>query len=135
MSRKSALKDAYDMINFVKGYYRENNMPLDKIGDFIREKRKEIRRINRYSTDPLAQPMTEEWRHVYDEDGESGYDFCIMVDDGETEDEIREYAESAVGYPPICSPYDCTGKRFTRWISVNRVPMGFAVIHSWGLDV
>lgn len=135
MSRNSALRDAYDMINFVKGYYRENNMLSDKLGDFIKEKRREIHRINRYREDPLAKSMREDWRHVCDEDGEGGYDFCLMSDDGETEDEIREMAEDAVGYPPICSPYDCTGKRFTRWITVKRVPAGFAVIHSWGLDV
>ena len=130
-----ALKNAYDMINFVKGYYREHNMPLEKLGDFIKEQRREIRRINAYSVDPLEKSMRDEWRHVYSEDGEDGYDFCLMSDDGETEDEIREMAEAAVGYPPICSPYDCTGKRFTRWITVHKVPAGFAVVHSWGLDV
>lgn len=133
--KRNALTDAYDMINFVKNYYREHNMPLENIADFLKEKRREIRRINRYREDPLAKSMREDWRHVCDEDGEGGYDFCLMSDDGVTEDEIREYAEDAVGYPPICSPYDCTGKRFTRWITVKRVPAGFAVIHSWGLDV
>ena len=134
--KRNALTDAYDMISFVKNYYREHNMPLDgKIAEFLKEKRREIRRINSYREDPLAKSMRDDWRHVYDEDGEGGYDFCLMSDDGETEDEIREMAEDAVGYPPICSPYDCTGKRFTRWITVNRVPAGFAVIHSWGLDV
>ena len=130
-----ALKNAYDMINFVKGYYREHNMPLEKLGDFIREQRREIRRINAYSVDPLEKSMRDEWRHVCDECGEGGYDFCLMSDDVKTEDEIREMAEAAVGYPPICSAYDCTGKRFTRWITVHKVPAGFAVVHSWGLDV
>ena len=133
MSR--ALRDVYDMINFIKGCCREHNMPLDKLGDFIREQRNEIRRINQYSADPLEKSMRDDWRHVWDEDGEGGFDFCLMPDVGETEDQIRELAEYAVGYPPICSPYDCTGKRFTRWITVHKVPAGFAVVHSWGLDV
>lgn len=130
-----ALKNAYDRINFIKEYCREHHMPLEKLGDFIKEQRREIRRISAYSVDPLEKSMRDEWRHVCDEYGEGGYDFCLMPDDGETEDEIREMAEAAVGYPPICSPYDCTGKRFTRWITVHKVPAGFAVVHCWGLDV
>lgn len=134
--KRNALTDAYDMLNFVKTYYQKHNMPIEgKIAEFLKEERRKIRRINRYQEDPLAKSMQEDWRHVYDEDGEGGYDFCLMSDDGETEDEIREMAEDAVGYPPICFLYDCTGKRFTRWITVKRVPAGFAVIHSWGLDV
>lgn len=132
----NALTDAYAMLNFVKTYYQKHNMPIEgKIAEFLKEERRKIRRINRYQEDPLAKSMQEDWRRVYDEDGEGGYDFCLMSDDGEKEDEIREMAEDVVGYPLICSPYDCTGKRFTRWITVKRVPAGFAVIHSWGLDV
>ncbi len=130
-----ALKDYYDMIHFVKGYYREHNKPLGKLGDFIREKRLEIYRINAYSVDPLEKSMCDEWRHVCSESGETCYDFRIIPDYGETVDDIRERVEEEVGYPEICSQYDCTGKRFTRWITVHKVPAGFAVVHSWGLDV
>lgn len=130
-----ALKHAYDMINFIKGCCREHNMPLEKLGDFIREQRREIRRINAYSVDPLEKSMRDEWRHVYSADGEDGYDYRILPDNGETEEEIEAMIEETIGYGPVRGPYDCTGKRFTRWISAKRVPTGFAVIHSWGLDV
>ena len=139
MARRNALRDLYDEINFVKNYYKEHGKVIEKgskMSEYITKKRREIRRINQYGfDDPLAQSMQEEWRHSFDENGDGGYDYCLMSDDGETEDEIRELAKSAVGYPPICSPYDCTGKRFTEWIDVHRVPAGFAVIHRWGLDV
>ena len=134
--KHSALRDAYDMIQFVKENSKEFPITRDSAtAEFIRKYRREIRRINRYKVDPLAQTLTEEWRHLFDEDGEGGYDFGILADDGETIEEIREMAEASLAYPEICSPYDCTGKRFTAWIAVRRVPMGFAVIHRWGLDV
>ena len=132
--KHNALTDAYLMINIIKSYTREHGAN-DLTADFLREKRNVIRRINQHHVDPLAKSMQEDWRHVCNECGDSGYDFCIIPDCGESEDEIREMAECMVGYPPISSPYDCTGLRFTCWIDVKRIPLGFAVIHHWGLDV
>ena len=106
---------------------------------YVREIRNEFRRIDRDFPDPLAKPLTEGWRGQIDQDcGEDGRDYRILPvenPDDWTDEEIREYIESEVGYPPICSPYDCTGKRFTAWVSFSRQPCGIVMIHAWGLDV
>lgn len=133
-----ALRDVYENIQMFKGLCEKLGGPKggkDRIAEFMKEQRNEIRRLNRYNADPLEKSMRDEWRHGGSEDGESGYDYRIFPDNGETEEEIEDLVENDVGYPPICSPYDCTGKRFTRWITVHKVPAGFAVVHSWGLDV
>ena len=101
--------------------------------------RKRILKINIDFPDPLAKPVTEEWRTVYNECGEGGKDYMILpYTSGNREwsdDDIKEYIMSQVGYPPIYSPYDCTGKRFTEWVSWSRQPVGIVMIHSWGVDV
>lgn len=105
----------------------------------IRRIRDKIARIDREFPDALAKPMTEAWRCVMsDECGEDGYDFRILPVENPndwTDKDIEEYIMDEVGYPPICSPYDCTGKRFTSWTSWSRKPAGIVMIHSWGLDV
>lgn len=137
MSQDDVLRDVYEDIQMFKELCKIGGPKggANRIAEFMKEQRRKISQINRYSTDPLEKSMRDEWRHICSEDGEGGYDYRILADGGETEDEIREMCKAAVGYPPICSPYDCTGKRFTRWITVHRVPVGFVVIHSWGLDV
>ena len=138
MAVNRALRDVYQNIQMFKELCAEVGDPKggkDRIAEFMKEQRCKIRRLNKYSTDPLKMPMREDWRHVYSEDGEDGYDYRILPDNGETEEEIEAMIEETIGYGPVRGLYDCTGKRFTRWISVKRVPAGFAVIHSWGLDV
>lgn len=130
-----ALRNAYDLLKFIKVTCQELGEPVEIMGALIREQRRTIHRINQYSSDPLARSLRDEWRHGFSEDGESGYDYRIIPDNGQTEEEIEDQVCCEVGYPPIYSPYDCTGKRFTRWIKVRRAPAGFAVIHGWGLDV
>lgn len=132
---QNALRAAYEAIDFTKSFCREHDVPFKKMGDFITYQRSKIHQVNRYIVDPLEKSMREGWRHICSEDGESGYDYRIIPDNGQTEEEIEDQVCCEVGYPPIYSPYDCTGKRFTRWIKVRRAPAGFAVIHSWGLDV
>ena len=138
MAVNRALKDVYQNIQMFKELCAELGDPKggrDCIAEFMKEQRRKIRKLNQYSVDPLEKSMQEEWRHGGSEDGEDGYDYCILPDNGETEEDIETMVEDAIGYGPICGPYDCTGKRFTKWIKVRRVPAGFAVIHSWGLDV
>lgn len=106
---------------------------------YVREIRDELKRIDRNFTDPLEKPLTEKWRtQVDDEYGEDGKDYRILVvenPDDWTDEEIKEYIMEEVGYPPINSPYDCTGKRFTAWTSWSKQPVGIVMIHSFGLDV
>lgn len=87
--------------------------------------------------DPLAVPLSEGWRSF--NDGETGTDYRLLPDnpdDPYTDDQIREYIEdSDVYYGRINSPYDCTGRRFTRWIDWKRTPAGIVLLHSWGLDI
>ena len=106
---------------------------------YVREIRAELKRIDRLFPDPLEKPLTKAWRTRVDtEYGEDGTDYRILLVDDPTDwsdDEIEEYIMDAVGYPPINSPYDCTGKRFTAWTSWSRQPVGIVMKHGWGLDV
>ena len=101
--------------------------------------RKCLREIDRDFPDPLAKSIREGWRSIYeDKFGESGTDFRIMpVEDGDdwTDEEIEEYIMDEVGCPPINSPYDCTGKKFTWYVDFKRTPAGIVMIHSWSVDV
>lgn len=85
--------------------------------------------------DPLAKPLTEASRTRQDpNDWESMTEYGIDPGLSDyTDDELREFFEEQ----EICilSPYDCTGKVFTRWISWSRTPAGVAFIHRKGLDV
>lgn len=142
LRRYEKIRDMLDFIKFSNKYLKEHNVSTDIIkqhrDNIIRDVRKELKRIDIQYVDPLGKPMTEEWREHIDEDSESGYDYRILkVDntDGWTDDEIEMFIMQEVGYPPICSPYDCTGKRFTRCVSFSRQPCGIVMIHSWGLDV
>ena len=102
--------------------------------------REELKRIDRNYIDPLQKPLTEDWRTYVDDRGidASGYDYRIKKvenPDEWTDDDIEEYIMCEVGYPPICGPYDCTGKRFTMWTSFKRTPAGIVMIHRWGTDL
>ena len=135
MSTREMLRGKYGWIAELKRFAAENKIDDRKMTDAIRRERKEIHRIELDQTDPLFVSMKDGWRHGISEDGETGFDYCICQDCGESVDEIREWAECEVGYPEINSPYDCTGRRFTMYILVKKVPVGFAVVHRWALDV
>ena len=115
----------------------------NKINDFrkinVRKIRNELKRIDREFPDPLEKPITEGWRCYIDKKyGESGYHYRIFKSadpDDWTDEDIEEYIMSEVGYGHINSPYDCTGRLFTRWCSWSKTPAGIVMIHAWGLDV
>ena len=140
--RYEKVKNWINLMNYVEKTVVEYGAKYDDYkqwkDNMIRDIRKEFKSIDRYYPDPIGKSMREEWRGQCDEDGEGGYDYRILpVEDPDswTDEEIEEYIMCEVGYPPICSPYDCTGKRFTRWCSWKRKPCGIVMIHSWGLDV
>ena len=101
----------------------------------VRKARERIAQLQWDRTDPLAKPITADWRHGYKYDGESGYDYIIIPDDGSTDDELSDWFDCEVAYPPIYSPFDCTGKRFTWGKHINRTPAGIVVIHRWSMDI
>lgn len=132
---KNLICCAYDAINETKILASEYGLTDRDIAPTIRYLRNEIRKLQRGRADGLALSLSEDWRHSVDECGEWGRDYRVIPDNGESEEEIMEAVQNEIGYPEICSPYDCTGKPLTRFISVKRVPVGFAVIHQWALDV
>ena len=134
MTRKDELRDIYELMQMIlKDYKGDKSDP--KFVRWIKRHRDEIHSINAYFVDPLGKPMTDDWRHRYNEDGEGGVDYILVKDCGETDEEIEDFVMCTVGYPPINSPYDCTGRRFTWGIDWKRTPSGIAIVHRWGLDV
>lgn len=140
--RYDHVRSLYEVFHEMEKIVAEHGNP-DKIPElrhkYMLKIREELKRADRYVKDPLEKPLTEEWRGQIDEEyGEDGKDYRILpVSDPDdwTDEEIEEYIMDEVGYPPICSPYDCTGKRFTAWTSWSRQPIGIVMIHCWGLDV
>lgn len=114
-------------------YYSLLRAAKDKVrADTKREYRAKAKRFH----DPLAKPLTEEPRTWYDpeRDYESMSEYGIDPSLSDmTDDELREYFEEQEIH--INSPYDCTGKIFTRWISWKRTPAGVSWVHRKGLDV
>lgn len=142
--RYDDLRKDIELANEIEQYIRTNSPATEEQINGWRKKeirriRDKIAQIDREFPDPLEKPLTERWRGTIDEDcGESGYDYRILPTenpDDWTDDDIDEYIMCEVGYPPINSPYDCTGKRFTMWTSWSRQPIGIVMIHAWGLDV
>lgn len=113
-------------------------LPHDR--ETVHDFRRSEHNRDRYSgPDPLAVPLLFAWRTFSDDNGETGTDFRLLrdyPDDPWTDNEIREYIEDSPVYcGRISSPYDCTGQRFTRWISFSRTPAGIALFHHWGTDI
>ena len=144
MSRRryDDLRKEIELSKSMEHYLREHSFSEEQINHWKRETTRQIRdkiaKIDREFRDPLEKPLYEGWRTVcHDEYGEDGYDYRILpVNPADwTDAEIEEYIMCEVGYPPINSPYDCTGKRFTAWTRWSRQPVGIVMIHSWGLDV
>lgn len=141
--RYEDLRNEIELNKEIERFLREKAIEEDQINEWkkknVRRIRDRIAKIDMEFRDPLEKPLYEGWRTVcHDEYGENGYDFRILQVENPkdwTDEEIEEYIMCEVGYPPICSPYDCTGKRFTSWVSWSRQPIGIVMIHSFGLDV
>lgn len=94
-----------------------------------------IRWDSRLGNDPLEKPLTQEWRRVYRNDGETVLEYRIYpgnwddVLDEEIEEELRPLEVHNF------SQYDCTGKLCTAWLTWKRVKAGLSVCHCLCLDV
>lgn len=79
-------------------------------------------------------PLLEEPRVAYPEnDCEAVIEYGFLGYDL-TDEEIEELKEGM--RLVIRSPYDCTGKLFTKWIAVHKNPSGLvSYVHYMGLDV
>ena len=94
------------------------------------------KRNHRGERDVLDSSLLEESRLACrDEDWETCFEFGFLSKRTDlTDEEIEEMVEDMT--IRIYSPYDCTGKRFTRWITTHRNPSGLvSYIHEMGLDV
>lgn len=98
------------------------------------EKRRCRRKIQ-FVHDPLALPLTKAPRcWSAPDDYEGGFEFWIdpsLLD--ATDEEIEEYMDELEEHNN--TPYDCSGKLCTSWISWSRTPSGVAIIHRKDLDV
>lgn len=142
LRRYEKIKDLMETEREMKELVRKHgdSTRVDDIHNvYTRKIRDELKRIDHEHRDPLEKPLTDGWRRIYsDEYGEDGKDYRILVVEDPadwTDEDIEEYIMDKVGYPPINSPYDCTGKRFTAWTSWSKQPVGIVMIHSFGLDV
>lgn len=94
-----------------------------------------IRSYQKSGSDPLEKPLREAWRCYYPEsDYESMYEYGICkLYDGDTDEDIKEYVKSLERHNT--TPYDCSGKMVTCWITWKRTPVGLAIVHRMTLDV
>ena len=94
------------------------------------------KRTHRGHRDTLKKSLLDEPRiYSANEDWETYKEFGFLSHRTDlTDDEINELVEDMRMI--ICSPYDCTGKHFTRWIETHRNPSGLvSYIHTIGIDV
>lgn len=144
LRRYEELKSMYEVEKRMSELMREKGYP-DKVryihAEYASQRHEYLRKIDQNHIDQLMKPITDGWRtviHDPDDIALSGCHYRILkVEDPDdwTDEEIEEYIMDEVGYPPICSPYDCTGRRFTRWCSFSRQPVGIVMIHAWGTDL
>lgn len=142
MSRNDHIRSLYHYMNDSVSFVLNNSTCTDPVKlrksmqKLVRYYRDQIKSYYLERPDRLAKPLTEDSRFRYDDDGEGYTEYLILPEDGYTSDEeIRDYLDEYVKLPEICSPYDCTGKCFTMWISWKRTKAGIAVVHRVGLDV
>ena len=130
----------YRAMNGIEKIYTEHGWSgwPDVRRNYIVDIRKELKRVSGF--DPLEHSIMDGWRTVIDDDdiATGGKDFRILPTrhaDAWTDKEIADYIMEEVGYPPITAPWDCTGQRFTEWVSYKRLPIGIVMIHGWGTDL
>lgn len=114
--------------------YKENGKTLNLSGKIAEIKRR-VRRDSRCGVDRLAKPLTEEWRRIAREDGESVTEYRIFPGDWSDMTDEEIYEELRWLERHNYSQYDCTGKLCTAWLTWKRVKAGLSVCHCMVLDV
>lgn len=116
-----------------------------KISEMERKFRKIIK--NWYKTDNArktdawteramkAKPLTERSRFITDHDDWDSYtEYGFLHGTDYTDEELEEIREDM--RLRVTSPYDCSGQRFTMWITFHRNPSGLiSYTHRIGIDV
>ena len=89
--------------------------------------------------DPLAVPITKGWRTYSDDNGETGTDYRILLEDPAdpwTDEQIEQYMlDSDVYCGRGRHDFDCSGDRFTRSWHFHRTPIGIVLFHDWAIDI
>lgn len=133
MSRYDKLRYEYEELQWLKDVLP--TIRNQKAQERVRMTRQRIHGLTDALKDRLEKSISEDWRTLINEDGEGGVDYIIFEDNGESDAEIQEYVDDEVGYAPINSPYDCTGRPSTWDKHWKRTPAGIVVIHRWAIDV
>ena len=134
-SVRELIREQYERLEDDRKLMTELGVPVRKQQVLIRKIRDRISELQTRVTDPIAKPITADWRSGYVYEGDGGYDYVIIPDCDDTDDELSDWFDCCIAYPPIFSPYDCTGKRFTYGKHIRRTPAGVVVIHRWSLDI
>lgn len=105
-----------------------NGIMPDKLKKDVRRKMRSL------PADPLAKPLTAEERVCVHEDGEgvTYYGICPEYADC-SDEELEKIARDCEVHNT--SPYDCSGKLCTSWITWKRTPSGVSFVHRMRLDV
>ena len=134
--RNTPLREAYEDLRWLESLLNNKDEKIRIAAqDMIERKKPRIRRNSRKGEDPLGKTISEDWRRVYGHDGETVLEYRIYpgnwddVLDEEIEDEVRPLERHNL------SPYDCTGKLCTAWLTWKRVKAGLSVCHCLCLDV
>ena len=114
--------------------YKEDGKALN-LSDKIARMKRRIREESRCGEDRLAKPLTEEWRRIGREDGESVTEYRIFPGDWSDTSDEEIHKELRWLERHNYSQYDCTGKLCTAWLTWKRVKAGLSVCHCMVLDV
>ena len=122
MKTKDWLRMYFELIH-------HNKSALDPYNKFY------YRAMAKAGDDPLAYPLTAKtrfWSAPDDYEGVTEYGIetsLLYAEDWEIEEFVRSLEVHNT------SPYDCSGKLCTSWITWKRTPVGVAIVHRKTLDV
>ena len=134
--KNTPLREAYEELLWLESLLNNKDEKIRIAAqDMIERRKPSVRRNSRNGVDILEKPLTQEWRRVCRHDGETVLEFRIYPGDWEDalDEEIEEEVRSLERHN--LSPYDCTGKLFTAWLTWKRVEAGLSVVHCLALDV
>lgn len=115
--------------DYIKLYYEFLRDGFEPTPDLKRQ----VRRSLKTCDDPLAKSLREESRFYYKNDGESMYEYGLANWLHWKDDDIQRAVRDMERHNT--TPYDCSGKMCTCWISWKRTKAGVAIVHYMTLDV